>query len=599
MKRAIIGIDIGGIYTKVVEIEDTNRLSIANMFLLPTPLLSNAREKGIDKRALCQDIFKKIPLSRLKESRIAINIPIFSPFVTTIVLPRMNKKELRAAALTEARRKMIPQPGPNSIFETVFLGEIVEANIPRYEVLVVREEKEFVIMALDFFKEFDLYPHVVAPVCASLGSIFVKKAEYRKREIAFIDIGHSSMSISISRGINIIFNRNISFGCNDIIQALASGLGLSYQQAENILLKNGIPDVKFDSKDRVAIAEEIMRQKYETGINDNVGGNVNLLELRMLIEPFLERIIQEIRRTFIYFKERYEARNIEKIFFLGGGALINNLVSMIGTRVSPSPEMMDVGKLMGASFADAQYKDKSVLFSGAIGLALSTTLKIQDTINFLPFELKKKEEIAIKHSIFSAVCILVICGFLLGWINFWIMSINAKRSLKRVNFEVDRLHGTYTEKKSLTARMELIEERNNTVKSLIENRKDFLSVLSSLAIRKTDQMFFSYLYIGKPKQKEENQPSARRRVSSRKTAFLKEKPGGYVVELKVNILGDYEKAYGVAGELVSDLRKMRYFNNIKLISPNLDIITPVINENKVNLTAVKWQEFTVKAELNI
>ena len=597
MKHTIIGIDIGGIYTKVVEAEATGKLSVVNTLLIPTPFLSNAKETGIDKRALCQEIFKKIPLSRLKESRIAINIPVFSPVITTIVLPRMNKKELGAAALTEARRKMIPQPGPNSIFETVFLGEIIEANIPRYEVLVVREEKEFVITALDFFKEFDLYPSVITPVCASLGSVFARKPEYRDKEAAFIDIGYSSMSISISKGINIIFNRNISFGCKDIIQGLASGLGLPYQQAQDILLKNGLPDVQFGSKDRVAIAEEIMRQKYEAGVDGKAEGDVNLLELRMLMEPFLERITQEIRRTFIYFKERYEARNIERIFFLGGGALINNLVNTVGARISPSPEIMDISKLMGSSFEDNRYKDKFVLFSGAMGLALSTTLKTQEIINFLPFEFKKKEEIAIKRSIFSAVCILIICGFLTGWINFWIISINAGRSLKRVNFEIGRLQGSHIETKSLAAAMKSIEDRNNAIKSLIEGRKDFLPILSSLAIRETDQMFFSHLYIGKPKKQRETKASARRMVSSRTASEAKSE--GYVMELKINILGDYEKSYSVAEKFVSKLRKMPYFKNAKLITPSLDIIKPVIDDNNVNLTAVKWREFTVEAGLNI
>ena len=105
MRHTIIGIDIGGIYTKAVEVEATGKPSVLNALLIPTPFLSNAKETGIDKRALCQEIFKKIPLSRLKESRIAINIPIFSPVVTTIVLPRMNKKELGVAALTEAAEK--------------------------------------------------------------------------------------------------------------------------------------------------------------------------------------------------------------------------------------------------------------------------------------------------------------------------------------------------------------------------------------------------------------------------------------------------------------------------------------------------------------
>ncbi len=571
------------------------------MFFIPTPFLSNEEEKKIDKGTLCQEILKKISLNRLKESRIGISIPIFSPVITTVILPRINKKELEAAALTEARRKMIPLPGPNSIFETAFLGEIIKANIPRYEVLVVREEKEFVSMALGLFKEFGLSPHIVTPTCASLGSMFARKAGYKNKEIVFVDVGYSSMNISISRNSNTIFNRNVSFGCKDIIQGLASGLGVSYQHAEEVIFKNGVPDVNFDPKDRVAIAEEIMRQKYEAGTLEGKSNVINPLELRMLMEPFLERIVQEIRRTFIYFKERYGSLKIEKIFFLGGGVLINNLVSIVGKRISPFPEIIDADKVLENSSLGRARKEQFPLFPGAIGLALSAALKKQAIINFLPLESKRKEEIAIKRSVLIALSITVSSIFFLGWINFWIININVKKSLERVNFEIGRFHNVDKSKSILLSELQSIKSRNGAVSSLMENRKDLSLILSALAVRETDQMFFSYLYIGKSKGGGKNgliggkgTVSSRNRLPSGGTTENK-----YVLKVKVNVLGSYEEAYGIMNEFTADLKKRFYFDNIKLIAPDIGTIVPTVRGGSIGLTGMKWRKFTVKADLKI
>ena len=594
--KHLIGIDIGTLYTKVVEIEIASKIFIKSRFLIPTPLLSGVQETTLDKNALAQEILRKIPLSRFKEpkTKIGINIPFFSPVITTIVLPRMNRKELEIAAMTEARRKMIPAPGPKSVFETVFLGETIEANIPRYEVLVVREEKDFVELALNLFKEAELTPHLIAPVCASMGALLVRKPEYKNKEVAFIDIVYTSMNISISRGQHIIFNRSIFFGCRDIIQGVANGLGVSPQKAEDIILKEGIPDVEFDPKNRVAIAEEIMRQKYEASMNGKASAETNPLELRMFMEPFLERIVQEIRRTFIYFKERYEARNIEEIFFVGGGSLIKNIVSLVGKRISPFPKLIEIDKFLNISFPQREENKEFPLFLGAIGTALATTLKPQEVINFLPFELKRKEELAIKRSIFSAVCMFISCGLFLGWLNFWIIGMSVKRELKRVNFKIERLEGVHTEEKSLSDKRKLLENRIAAIQELIEKRKNPLPLLYALDIRKTDKMFFSYLYVGgkKDKKTSSQQPSF---------SFLKDEStkSSYILKLKVKIWGDYESAYKVIKEITADLRGINILRNIKVIPPKLDKITPQVTGDSVQLTNMGWQEFILDADLKM
>ena len=600
MKGKIVGIDIGSIYTKVVELDIKGKVPLANTFLIPTPLSSNVEgKKSIDRDILCQNIIDKIPLHSLNKSLIVISIPILSPVVTTVILPKMSKRELGVAASIGARRKMVSQPGPDSVFETLFLREVIESNIPRYEVLVVREEKEFITMASDLFKKFNLYPHIVTPICAALGSMFAKKPEYRDKKIAFIDIGYNSINISVNRGANVIFNRNISFGCKDVIEGLSGSLGVTYQQAENILLENGIPNIPFDSKNRVAVAEEIMRQKYEAGREGRTTDEVNQLELRMLMEQFLERIIQEIRRTFIYFKERHGTREIEKIFFLGGGALINNLVNLVGIQISPHPEIINISKITNVSLKDNTYKDKLILFSGAMALALSATLKAKETVNFLPFEFKKKREIILKRFVLSVSCIVIICSFFLGWINLWLISASREKLLKEVNFEIERFRKKQTKTKNIVRMIESIKNREKIVESLIKKKKNFLPILRLLAVKETNQMVFSYLHIGKS---EDNKKGASmgegNGIMSERGSFSTE-ASGYAVKLEVDVLGDYEKSCDIMENFISDLKKSFYFKSVSLTIPDFGVVVPIISEDKVVLTKVKWRKFIVKAALNI
>lgn len=596
--KQVIGIDIGEINTKVAVIEVGAKPCIRNCFYFKTPYTGAKTGKKIDHSQVAQEVTKVIAVDKLKNSRIGINIPTAAPIVMTLALPKMGKRDLIAAALAEAKRKMIPAPGPNSMFETIVLGEVTENNIPRHEVLVVREEKDAVNFSMQMFKQTGVIPYVVTPTAVSYGTLLVKRNEYKNKETAFIDIGHSAMRISVFRGSSVIFNRTISFGIKNIVDSIIKGLDLKPDKAQEIILEHGIPDVEFDPKKRVELAEMIMKQKYEASSSGD-GNQVNKLELRMLLDPALERIINEIRRTFIYFKDRYEARKIEGIFFIGGGAMVPGLIEMVGKRISPAPEKINCAELLGIGFQGDDLSSVGAMYAGAVSIANSTTLKVSDVINFLPFELKRRDQIAIHWAIFNAVCIFVSALFFILWLNSWITAGPQRKEVKRLDFELSRLSDVFQKQQNLNEQIATIKAKEKLVEDKITQRKEFRYLMADLSEIKPEAIVFTSVVVssddGASSAPKKAKRSARKRKSkAKKPTTVKVEDSEVSIDIAAKIYAGYEESIEIIKNFEKRLKELKYLKKVELTLPEVGEMVPEITIDDISLSSKEWKDFSVK-----
>src|SRR3989338_7946892 len=101
--------------------------------------------------------------------------------------------------------------------------------------------------------------------------------------MAFIDLGAGNLNISICRSGRLVLTRSLGYSLKDIATDIGGQLGITKDEAESIIMEEGIPLVDFDPKNKVAIADEIMRQKYDPGrVSSGKAHEINPLELRML-----------------------------------------------------------------------------------------------------------------------------------------------------------------------------------------------------------------------------------------------------------------------------------------------------------------------------
>ncbi|MDD4907951.1 MAG: pilus assembly protein PilM, partial [Candidatus Omnitrophica bacterium] len=364
-------------------------------------------------------------------------------------------------------------------------------------------------------------------------------------------------------------------------------LGISQEKAEEVLKTHGVPEIPFDIKDRVAIAEEIMRQKYEGGQSTQ---DVNLLELRLLLQPHLERIINELRRSFIYYKEQTGGERVERIFFSGGGSHIKNLVPSLARQIGGKCEIINILRNMhppADETAAAILAKNSAIYACALGLAIGIESKKQEIINFLPSDLAQHEQMArIKlYSILAILALVAVCA------SAYFNSVFSARSLRML----------LEEKKSQVALLapavkkgEILKKRGQRFKAIAEQ---------SEALRKQNIKFEPLLVeLSRLLPAEAILTSAdiSEGVGIQEGAIQKKSfaaTSGLFLKLTGNIMSTYEEGLQILEKLKTDMQGSAYFKDITAVFSQPETLSPQAEEGDFPLTARKMRDFRMDARV--
>ncbi|MDD5669028.1 MAG: pilus assembly protein PilM [Candidatus Omnitrophica bacterium] len=582
MAGTYVGIDIGSKSTKLVILEANPKMTYVDSCIFPTPLeLGENAQQQIDSRIFLQEVTKVIPVSKLRQSRVALNLPPASISILSIFLPIMGTKELKAAAVNEAKRKMIPASGPNHVFECFLLGERMVNVVTRFEVLVVRTDKVYIQRLIDVFKNVDIIPSLIIPssFTFSLLPVFSQENSQKDIDMAVVDLGLTSFSISIFREGELNFFRNTMYGVQDVIQDFAQRLGLSEQRIEEEIKAKGVPEVNFNLKDKVAVAEEIMRQKYESSIKTQESGvpeEINLLELRMLWQGHIDKILHELRRSLSYYKEQSGGRRIEYINFIGGGCHIGNLFEILTSQIGGMCKTVLPFEGIEVPPDKQKITDKvsSPVLSSAVALALSLGVKSKrhDTINFVPLDLRQRE-LAEKRRIFivtTLVLLIAVFGFLT--LQTIISSVSLSNNIKKTGFDLERFKRTSGRLKDLTQREKLFEQRLSLSESLSQKRLLVLAPLNDLKKIIPDKVYLTSFKLGLGK-----------------------------VEIKAIVYADYENALTIVDQFKKNLVALPYFSNIEITPLKFEKVSPQFGggTSEVQIDQESDRDFVVTADFTV
>jgi type IV pilus assembly protein PilM len=568
------GIDIGGRFTKIVFLEKKAKLSLVQAVTLPTPY--TADEQGfskLDTAALFKSIDGLVSLSKVRSSKLAINLSTSSISTLSIILPPMAKKELFFAAINEARQRMIPVSGPHHAFEAFLVGDVIQDNEPRSAVMVVRIEKNFVDRILEMYKPFDITPSLITPSAFVVPLLLPPAAWKQGEDIALVDIGAVSLDIFIAHQGNLAFTRNVIYGLNDIFKDLADKLGIPQEKAETMIRQEfGVPQVDFDLSDKVALAEEIMRQKYEAMTAETSSeAPINMLELRMQWQPHIERIVQELRRTFAYYKEQASGIKVETVYFLGGGCGIRNLVSALSQDLRGTCQAL-------APFADIQVPadaDQSLispLYANAVALAVGASqlqMKKQQILNFLPADMKIRESAIVWQWVMIVGALVVNLLLAAGIFNLVLTNAHLSRSLKQEQFELKHAQSVIEKTRSIAGQDAMLNQQDSRAKEIKSQIVDFLPWIKELAKAGRDPVVFDRL-------------------------VLTEKN----FALDAHITRDYESAADIQMRFLKKLGETGSWFNITYVPVELEQISSqtISNDERQRLTYPRPRKFSVKGE---
>jgi len=596
MPKDFVGIDIGSQYTKIVRLVLEPVPSIIQVFSFPTPYvpsLSTTADK-IEEEQFIKSLEETIGLGFLRSARVGLCIP--SSYINAMYfsVPKMNKKELRVACLSEARRKMIPPTASEDIFDYLPLEERGKSKIPKSEVFVARANSNVIKERVALFRKIGVVPHLITITPIALLKSFYKESFIGEEDVTFVDIGAASIDIAIAYKGQIRFFRSVSNACKEIVSGIASGLGVSMEEAEKILREHGVPEIAFDIKDRVSIAEEIMRQKYERPEGAGADEGINMLELRLLLQPYLERIINELRRSFIYYKEQTGGEKVERIFFSGGGSLIKNLVPALARQIGGKCETLNIARNIHLP-VDKEGADKLLkegpLYACAFGLALGTDTKKHELINFLPPELLQHEQL-VRIRLYSMVLIVflsVVC--LTAYLNSLFTARSLKLMLEEKKAKIQSLAPLAKKGESLKKQA----QRLHNISVLADNLKDqnikFELYLIELTKLLPPEVILTSLDISET-------PTIGAGEILKKS-FTAASPVNLYLKLIGNILSTYEEGLDILDKIKNEMNKSPYFKNATVVFSQLETISPQVEEGDFALTARKMREFRLETELKL
>jgi type IV pilus assembly protein PilM len=329
-KNRLVGLDIGSKAIKAAEIVEGKKgfaLSKFGMADLAPGLIEDGAIK--DPEAVAEVLRGLFKSYGIKNRNVAISVGGYSVIVKKISVQSVTEAQLQDTIHFEAEQ-YIPFDINDVNLDFQILGEN-ENNPNQMNVLLVAAKKEMVNDYVNLAEMAGLEPRIIDVDAFALQNVFELNYEPSTEEnIALIDIGASKTSLNILKGENSVFMRDVSLGCGQINQKIASLVNCSSEEAEAIKFGEGSDKISAEDLSEIISSvvtdwcTEIRRALdffYSTYPDDQIkriilsGGGGNIHELRQLLAVETSAEVSTINpfQRFYLDSERFDTEYLEKI----------------------------------------------------------------------------------------------------------------------------------------------------------------------------------------------------------------------------------------------------------------------------------------------
>jgi type IV pilus assembly protein PilM len=301
-KDHLIGLDIGSRTIKACEIIQTKKGRTLEKFGM-IDIDSGLIEEGAirEPEVVAGNIRQLMQSNGFRENNVAISIGGYSVIVKKINVQTMSEEQLQESIHFEAEQ-YIPFDISDVNLDFQILGEN-EHNPNQMSVLLVAAKKEMVNDYVNLAQLAGLNPCIIDVDAFALQNIFEVNYDTKNENVALIDIGASKTSLNILKGDASVFMRDVSLGCGQINQKIAS-----------------IADCTIDEADSLKFGDSSNRIRQE--------------DLSEIISSVVSDWCTEIRRALDFFYSTYPEEQIKKIVLSGGGGSIKEFRQLLAVETS-------------------------------------------------------------------------------------------------------------------------------------------------------------------------------------------------------------------------------------------------------------------------
>ncbi|MPY89841.1 MAG: type IV pilus assembly protein PilM [Luteitalea sp.] len=315
-RRQVVGLDIGASAVRLLELRRRGGgVSVRACGSAPLPDHSMAEGDLVDESAIVACLEPLVATLPLSTRRVAIGLAGREVFVTRLLLPRLTRRELRAAIRWEARAHLpfdvdevaldyhaLTDDGRDGSQMVVVLAAARLTTIERWRSLVARAGLRLTIV--------DVVPFALQRACEWLGVIAADEV------VLLVHIGARATATCLVRGGDALFVRDLAIGGEAWTTELAREAGCARPEAE-------------------------ARKQTRPFENGCASGHTNwAAALAVATESFTAELV----RTLVFAREHGGMPTPQRVVLSGGGARLHGLDAAVAARLNCPLDVFDLAE---------------------------------------------------------------------------------------------------------------------------------------------------------------------------------------------------------------------------------------------------------------
>lgn len=348
--ESVVALDLGASSLKLC-VGTVQGRALQVQRLTETPMPANAFREGaiLDADAVYKALRATLIHAQAKTKRVYLTVGGPQTTARPIRLPRMTPEALQKSIQYEATRYL-----PSAAEEHLIGFQILlTATDEQMEVLLVAAPRSTTDVLLELVEKTGLEPEILElQPFAALRAVQATFRDALPYAYALVDLGCEHTQITVARNATLVLTRFIPIASGTLTAALKGYFNYTEEEAEQIKRTLNLADLL------------------------NTGQPQENPPLR-LIQPIIDELIREIRRSLNYYQSQYQASGaqgrIERLYLLGGGALMAGVGTYFEQKLGLPTQVLDpfAGDAITAVGVHPEQLESASRWATVLGAALA------------------------------------------------------------------------------------------------------------------------------------------------------------------------------------------------------------------------------------
>lgn len=325
--RSYLAIDIGKSALKVVEVNAAAN-KILSYFVADIP--PKTWQNPLPYSEIASLLKTTLERQNITSRRAVLTLDGSEAFVNSFNVPNLSGNEL-VGAIQWMVKKLLPYPVEESAIDYCRLGG---ENAAGNELLAAAARRDYLAKLTDLARQagLELLGATVQPL--ALAQLLSQDQLKENASLAILDIGHAFSQIILIHQGQVRSSRTVAFAGRSFATAIATSFTTATGQVS----------LNLNEADKILEQADLIG-----GTTANIKGAIPVSQVYSYLRPELEKLADEVNRSFDYSESQLKLARPAKIWLTGGGSLLKNLDHFLSQSLGLPIQRLEPLSIFGPS----------------------------------------------------------------------------------------------------------------------------------------------------------------------------------------------------------------------------------------------------------